>query len=234
MKNAHQFIVSLLQNKDVTIDQSLLHQALTHKSYAVETTGIMRHNQRLEFLGDSVLGLIIANQLYLDHTNFDEAQLTLWKISLVREETLFDVAKEIDLDKHILIGKGEDRKWGRDNPAILWDALEALIGYIYVDLWYEIVRQFVLDHVYSKKNTIHLVWSKGWKSLLQEKLQELYKQLPIYHDEEVSRNDKTNFVEYQSTVYLEDRKLGEGRWSNKKKAQEEAARDAYEQITDSK
>jgi len=94
----------------------------------------MLHNQRLEFLGDSVLGLVIASELYKDHADFDEAQLTLWKISLVREENLYDVAKEIGLHNIILIGKGEEKKQGRDNPAILGDCLEALIGYVYLDL----------------------------------------------------------------------------------------------------
>jgi ribonuclease III len=78
-------------------------------------------------LGDSVLGLIIAHQLYLDYPEFDEAQMTLWKISLVREETLYDAAKDIDLDTMLLLGIGEQRKSSRNNPAILGDAFEALI-----------------------------------------------------------------------------------------------------------
>ncbi|MFA7284861.1 MAG: ribonuclease III [Candidatus Absconditabacterales bacterium] len=211
-------------------DPHLLLEALTHKSFATESTRPMLHNQRLEFLGDSVLGLVIASELYKDHADFDEAQLTLWKISLVREENLYDVAKEIGLHNIILIGKGEEKKQGRDNPAILGDCLEALIGYVYLDLGFEAAATFVLQYVYSKKHTIALVGSKSWKSLLQEKLQAQYKQLPVYINEEMERDDKLNYVKYKSTVVLGDKRLGVGYGSSKKRAEEEAAKLIVEKL----
>lgn len=102
-----QFIIytqKLLGEKKVS-NTALLVEAFTHKSFSTESSKPLAHNQRLEFLGDSVLGNIVAAQLYQDHPDFDEAQLTLWKISLVREENLYEVAKEIGLDKVILIGR---------------------------------------------------------------------------------------------------------------------------------
>ena len=101
---------SLLGLSTKIANEHLLLEAFTHKSYAIEHPEVIAHNQRLEFLGDSVLGLVVAGELYKDHPDFDEAQLTLWKISLVREENLFEVAKEIGLDQIILIWKGEERK----------------------------------------------------------------------------------------------------------------------------
>lgn len=205
-------------------DSALLLEAFTHKSFSTEASRPTPHNQRLEFLWDSVLGLIIAAQLYHDHPDFDEAQLTLRKISLVREENLYDVAKEIGIHALILIGKWEEKKQGRDNPAILGDCLEAFIGYIYLDLWFEAAKMFVLQYVYQKKNTMALVWSKSYKSLLQERLQADYKQLPVYINEEIERDDKLNYVQYKSTVVLGDKILWVGYGSSKKKAEEEAAK----------
>jgi ribonuclease-3 len=207
---------------------ALLTEALTHKSYETEHANIKVHNQRLEFLGDSVLGLIIANQLYTDHPDFDEAQMTLWKISLIREETLYEVAKEIWLDEHIMIGKWEERKSWRDNPAILGDALEALIAYVYLDFGYETATDFVLKYIYGKKHSIALMGSKSWKSLLQEKLQCEFKQLPVYINEEVERDDKTNYVKYKSTVVLGEKILGIGFGLNKKKAEDDAAKNCIQ------
>lgn len=229
MKDTHQlshYIASLIGHEPSSYP--LLYEALTHKSYAMEQNIWVKHNQRLEFLGDSILWLIIADKLYQEYTDFDEAQLTLYKVSLVREETLFRAAKNIGLDKRIIMGIGEEKKSSRDNPSIVGDALEALIGYIYRDFWINIAKEFVLAYIYPLKDTMELLWSKGRKSLLQEELQSSYKQLPTYEDFEIERNDAVNYVLYGSKVKLNDQILGTGSGSNKKKAQEDAAKNALE------
>lgn len=211
-------------------DKKRMLEAFTHKSYSAEQIQDTPNNQRLEFLGDSVLGLVVADQLYQDYPHYSEAEMTLRKISLIREETLCMVAKEIGLDMTILIGKWEEKKGGRSNPAILGDSLEALIGYLYIDFGYDVVQRFIVENIYSKKDSIQLAWSKPRKSLLQEKLQDLYKQLPLYRDEEIFRDDKKNLVEYKSTVYLWDQILGVGYGTNKKKAQEDAAKHCLDDL----
>lgn len=222
------FLWWLIPNLPDSIDLPLLYESLTHKSYAIEQKKSVKHNQRLEFLGDSILGLIIAHALYEDFPDFDEAQMTLWKISLVREENLYDVCKEIGLNEQLLLWAGEERKGGKDNPAILADALEAFIGYIYLDLGFEFAREFVMKYVYIKKETILLVGNKSWKSLLQERIQWDHKTLPVYISEESERDDTRNYVMYKSVAMLGAKILWVWFGVNKKKAEEEAAKNALE------
>lgn len=229
-KTIIQFIHTVIPDSPEDVNIKLLTEALTHTSYATESPKPLPDNQRLEFLWDSILGMTIATQLYLDNPDFDEAQMTLYKISLVREECLYEVGKTIQLDKVIFIGKGEERKDGRDSPAIVWDAVEALIGYIYLEFGIKIASQFILKYVYSKKDTIELAGTKGYKSLLQEKVQSTHKKLPIYSEEIIEKDDKLNYIKYKSTVSLDTKELGIGYGTNKKKAQEDAAKNALDNI----
>ncbi len=229
-KTIIQFIHTVIPDSPEDVNIKLLTEALTHTSYATESPKPLPDNQRLEFLWDSILGMTIATQLYLDNPSFDEAQMTLYKISLVREECLYEVGKSIWLDKVIFIWKGEERKDGRDNPAILGDAVEALMGYIYLEFGIKIASQFILKYVYSKKDTIELAGTKGYKSLLQEKVQSTHKKLPIYSEEIIEKDDKLNYIKYKSTVSLDTKELGIGYGTNKKKAQEDAAKNALDNI----
>ena len=222
------FLSWLIEHLPEKVNLPLLYESLTHKSYAIEQKKPVLHNQRLEFLGDSILGLIIAHALYEDFPDFDEAQMTLWKISLVREENLYDVCKDIQLNEYLLLWAGEERKGWKDNPAILADALEAFIGYIYLDLGFEVVKEFVMKYVYTKKETIVLVGNKSRKSLLQERIQWDHKTLPIYVTEESERDDSKNHVLYKSTAKLWEMILWIGFGVNKKKAEEDAAKNSLE------
>lgn len=222
------FVSWLISNLPDKVNLPLLYESLTHKSYAIEQKKPVLHNQRLEFLGDSILGLIIAHALYVDFPDFDEAQMTLWKISLVREENLYDVCKDIQLNEYLLLWAGEERKGWKDNPAILADALEAFIWYIYLDLGFEAAKEFVMKYVYVKKETIILVGNKSWKSLLQERIQWDHKTLPIYITEESERDDSQNYVLYKSTAKLWEKILWIGFGVNKKKAEEDAAKNSLE------
>jgi len=203
--------------------------SFVHKSYAMDYTQELTHNERLEFLGDTILGSAIADKLYKDYPQETEAQLTLYKITLVREETLALVAKDIGLGNYIFISKGEEKMKGRQKASILSDCLEALIGYIYHDLWYQEAFDFVTRHIYKKMERIEdLMPVKSYKSRVQELIQKEYKTLPTYRDEE-SKKDKTgNIIQFTSYLSINDKLLSSGTGTSKKKAQEDAAKNYIE------
>lgn len=208
----------------------LLHIALTHKSYAADFTHDHPHNERLEFLGDSVLWLVVNDLLYHDLPDDAESTMTLHKISLVRQDTLALVARQIGLDAHILIGNGEQRKGWRNNDAILSDCMEALLWWIYLDLGREVAFAFIRTHIYILKDNIQVWPIKSYKSLIQEYVQSEHKTLPEYTESEHSRNNRRNEVTYQSTIIINNEIVGTWLWTSKRKAQEEAAKAAYESL----
>lgn len=224
-------ITIYLSSLDLSVEHisqpDLLKTALTHKSYAADFTTNHPHNERLEFLGDSVLWLAINDLLYRELSDSEDI-LTLYKISLVRQDTLALVARQIWLDKHIIIGNGEERKWGRNNDAILSDCMEALLWWIYLDLGRESAYQFIHTHIYCLKDNLQVWPIKSYKSLIQEYVQSQYKTLPEYTDHELSRNNHRNEVTYETTIIINWSMAWVGTGSNKRKAQEEAAKIAYE------
>jgi ribonuclease-3 len=153
--------------------------------------------------------------------------LTLYKIVLIKEETLANIARQIWLWDKIFLWHWEEKTGGRDKDTILADSLESLIGYIYLDLWLDETRKFVKKYVYSKLNELISKQIKSYKSLLQEKVQKLYKIVPEYKNYEWEKDEKWNIITYKSEVYILGEKKWEGYWPNKKKAQEEAAKMAY-------
>jgi len=146
------YVKGLWIDTDHIKDENLLMQAFVHKSFAADLKTIWAHNERLEFLWDWVLWSAICKFLFVDHPEMEESDMTLYKIALVREETLADVARNIKLDNEILISKWEEKMQGRTKDSILSDALEALIWYVYVDLWYTQAEDFI------KKICIYNVW----------------------------------------------------------------------------
>lgn len=226
-------ITTYLSSLDLSVEHisqpDLLKTALTHKSYAADFIADHPHNERLEFLGDSVLWLAINDLLYRE-LNDSEDILTLYKISLVRQDTLALVARQIGLDQHIIIGNGEERKWGRNNDAILSDCMEALLWWIYLDLGRESAYDFIHTHIYTLKDNLQVWPIKSYKSLIQEHVQSQHKTLPEYTDRELSRNDHRNEVIYETTIIINGEVAWVGTGSSKRKAQEEAAKEAYERI----
>lgn len=144
------FLASLGLDTSTIKDTELLLTAFVHKSYAADFREAIPHNERLEFLGDGVLGAYINTYLYQDFPTEPESTLTLYKIALVRAETLADVAKEIGLDQVIILGNGEIKNDGRSKETILCDCLEALLGYIYLDLGTNAVENVIKNHIYTK------------------------------------------------------------------------------------
>ena len=149
---------------------SLLEQALTHTSYANENReGCHGHNERLEFLGDSILGFVVAEYLYRSFPNRPEGELTRMRAELVCERSLAVMAQEINLGPHLRLGKGEERSGGRSRPSILSDACEAIMAAAYLDGGFEAARGIVYRHVLDRVG--ESTHSGDYKTILQELVQ---------------------------------------------------------------
>jgi len=208
-------------------NEELLMLAFVHKSYAADYKDVFTHNERLEFVGDGILGAVINKLLFINHQQMAESDLTLFKIALVREEILAEIAKDIKLDEMVFISKWEEKMLGRQKASILSDALEALIGYLYIDLGVDVTEQFIKQHMYSKLEEIEKSPVKSYKTMIQEVVQKEHKVVPEYKDIEHVIDEKGNVVEYKSEIYIVGKKVSEWFGSNKKKAQEEAAKNCH-------
>jgi ribonuclease-3 len=204
--------------------------SFVHKSYASDFVPPLNHNERCEFLGDGILWGAVAFLLYQWYPQRSEAQMTLYKIALVREEMLAQVAREIGLGSYLFISHGEERQQWRDKDVILADTLEALIG-----VWYEIhgfasVQQFIQKYIFIHLEELVQTNCKSYKSLLQEWAQKNSYLIPDYIMEEKKQiwSSDTIFI---ANVTITDFVYGTGQGRNKKKAQEAAAKDAYTKIT---
>lgn len=227
-------IISYMENLDIPTkkikDEQLLLLAFVHKSYAADFKDVFTHNERLEFVGDGILWAIINKLLFINHPEMPESELTLYKIALVREEILAEIAKDIKLNEMVFISKGEEKMQGRQKDSILSDSLEALIGYLYIDLGVDTTEQFIEKYVYTKLANIEKKPVKSYKTMIQEIVQKEHKIVPEYQDIEAKKDDKGNITEYRSEIYVVGKKVSEWIGSNKKKAQEEAAKNYYEQL----
>lgn len=208
----------------------LLNTALTHPSYCAEfNQGNLPSNQRLEFLGDAVLALIVSEYLYQTYPEMDEGQLTRIKAISVSEPVLHSVAKKLGLGQYLLLGKGEERTGGRDRPSVLADAFEALVGAMFLDKGLKTATDFVLRHLKSRIKMIErdrLILD--FKSRLQELTQSRYHLVPTYHlIQTIGPDHAKTFV---SEVRLQGITIGRGRGHSKKEAEQEAARAALRKL----
>lgn len=199
----------------------LLNHALTHSSYANEKHLSYGSNERLEFLGDSVLGVITAEYFY---QNFElpEGELTKLRASTVCEESLFNFAKELDLGAYLLLGKGEIRTRGNERPSILSDAFESVIAAIYLDGGMEEAKKFVLRFI--KNAIITKPKFHDYKTALQEIIQK-------NHDEHISyvlvgESGPDHDKSFEVEVHLNSNVIGHGKGRSKKLAEQEAAKSA--------
>lgn len=212
---------------DIT-DYALLQQSLTHRSALGESEEALS-NERLEFLGDSVLGLVVAEYLYTQFPDRSEGELAKAKAVAVSEPVLAESAKNLGLPDMILMSTGEEASGGRRRLSILSDSFEALIAVIYLDCGADAARQFILRALESILVDIerkeHI---RDYKSLLQEHIQGLYKKAPQYVviGEQGADHDKTFTVE----AVLDNATMGRGEGKSKKQAEQAAALQALEQI----
>jgi ribonuclease-3 len=132
-------------------NKELLEEALTHKTYAFEANDPLDYNERLEFLGDSVLNFIVAEQLYISNIYFSEGELTRRRAIGVNNNFLADVSKKLGIGKFLMLGKGEIKQNGANNRTNLANSLEAIIGAIYLDSDIDMVREFILSKIFNKK-----------------------------------------------------------------------------------
>ncbi len=205
----------------------LLNKALVHSSYANEAGNGTEHNERLEFLGDSVLGLCVATLLFELEPKQNEGDMSRTRAHLVKEETLAYVARTLGLGAYIQLGRGEAQSGGANKPSILADALEALIAAIYLDGGFELAYRFV-ESIYGPviDESGAEVISKDYKTKLQEFCQSRYKQAPAYkHLEATGPDHDRSFV---VEAVLGNRALARGRGRSKKEAEQDAARHALE------
>ncbi len=211
----------VFKNKD------LLLQALTHRSYLNENPRWhLDHNERLEFLGDAVLELIVTEYLYNNYPN-PEGEMTNWRAALVNANILSQISNEFDLNDFVLLSRGEARDTGRARQYILANAIEALIGAIYLDLGYEPTKDFISRFVLKELSAI--IENKSYrdpKSLFQEYAQEKVGVTPTYEVlEEWGPDHARNF---KIGVFLEKEMAGSGKGPSKQEAQQEAAKDALQ------
>jgi len=213
-------------------DASLLEQALIHSSYLNENPGLVQiSNERLEFLGDAVLGLVVAEKLYQDYSHFAEGEMTRLRSALVRREALARMARAIGLGDYLYLGRGEESTDGRNKPVNLASALEAVIAAVFIDQGLSIARDFILRLLDKElQKIIRQDTVVDYKSQLQELTQSREQQIPTYHVVETTGPDhgKTFTVE----VRLGEVVLGTGSGKSKKLAETEAARSALEQMPD--
>lgn len=211
-------------------DRSLLRRALTHRSFPNENKELeIEDNERLEFLGDSVLGLAISTHLIHNYPRAAEGKLAKMKSRLVSEVSLARRARDLEMNRHLLLGHGEELTGGRDRDSILADAFEALLGAIYLEKDFECCQDFIIDLFQEDFQRLRTGdYLRDYKTILQEKIQKNIQSRPVYEviSEEGPDHDKSFVV----SVELEGNKLGKGRGSSKKKAEQRAARDALKNI----
>ena len=206
-------------------DPSLMEQALVHSSYINENSDITTSNERLEFLGDAVLGLIIAQELYKSLPQSSEGEMTELRSSLVRGDALSRLAKAISLGDYLYLGKGEEASGGRRKPANLAGAMEAVIAAIFLDQGFNVTRDFILRLMAKElKKALSQGIAPDYKSQLQELIQARHQQTPTYQVIEAVGPDHDR--RFTVEVRVGDTVLGSGSGKSKKSAEAESARSA--------
>jgi len=212
-------------------DESYLFLAMTHSSYANEhKLRHIHHNERLEFLGDAVLEIVSSDFLYRNFPEMDEGEMSKKRASLVCEPTLAFCARQIDLGRYIMLGRGEDMNGGRKRDSILSDAFEALIGAIYLDGGIEPASRFILGNVLD--DIEHKTMFRDSKTILQEILQKNHHEAIVYEliRAEGPEHDRTFYMQ----VRWGDKVLGSGSGRTKQAAGQNAAYDAILKIRNGK
>lgn len=214
----------LFEHLGVHVGDDIFKLALTHRSFAYEN-GMLPHNERLEFLGDSILGLAVAQQLYYQYPNRPESDISKMRASMVSRYGLADVAREIELGQYILLGRGEQATNGADKDSILADTMEAIFGAILVDHGFETARDVVLrlfkykiDHASAQGKYA------DWKTALQNRAAERKMPMPEYATTSTGPDHNRTFT---SHVSVGERVYGTGVGPNKKNAEQQAAHQAF-------
>jgi ribonuclease III len=212
----------------VTIDAGLAQRALTHRSYAYENGGLPT-NERLEFLGDSVLGLVVTDTLFRTHPELPEGQLAKLRAAVVNMRALADVSRDLSLGDVVRLGRGEETTGGRDKSSILADTLEAVLGAVYIDQGLEVAAEVVhrlFDPLIDEAATLGA--GLDWKTSLQELTAAAELGVPEYRITEAGPDHLKVFT---ATAVVDGRELGSGGGRTKKEAEQNAAEKAWRTLT---
>jgi ribonuclease-3 len=210
-------------------EPALREAALTHRSYAFEH-GLTITNERLEFLGDSVLGLVVTDMAYASHPEMPEGSLAKLRAAIVNMGALADVARSIGLGDVILLGKGEEQSGGRDKSSILADALEAVFGAVYLDRGLEVATALI-ERLFRPRMQAYVrgEGDRDYKTILQELASQALHSMPEYRLEERGPDHEKEFT---ATVHLGGEPMGTGVGRSKKEAEQRAAAEAYVRISE--
>lgn len=206
-------------------NRSLLFEALSHSSFANESKRRLNSNERLEFLGDSVLSVVVSDHIFEHYKHLPEGQLTKIRAALVCEESLYNFSKTIRLGEFLMIGKGEENTGGRKRPSILADAFEAVIAAVYLDGGMEAATEYVLRFIPDDLSAVRAS-IKDYKTVLQEIIQKNPEEKIEYYLKSESGPDHDKSFTVQ--VKLNSNVIGEGSGRSKKQAEQMAAKGALE------
>lgn len=209
-------------------DRSLLTLAFIHRSYINEHREVAQHNERLEFLGDSILGLLAAEYLYHYFPDYPEGELSYLRSRLVEASSCGNYVQKMDLSKYLLLGKGEKMNDGRGRESILADLFEAIIGAVYLDGGIEAAKKFLFENFSHEIESTIATPLANWKALLQDYCQKKYQQPPCYRVLEESGPDHNK--KFVIAVMVADKEYGRGVGASKKEAQQSAAAHALETL----
>ncbi|MEX2203778.1 MAG: ribonuclease III [Actinomycetota bacterium] len=205
-------------------DASLLEMSLTHRSFAFEN-GLPVNNERLEFLGDAVLGIVVTDMAFREFPDKPEGELAKLRAAIVNMDALADVARDLGVGRFVLLGKGEETSGGRNKSSILADALEAVLGAIYLDRGLDTAKDLIV-RVFRPRM---IAYERGegprdYKTILQELASSEMHALPDYR---ISERGPDHEKEFTATVHLAGERWGSGIGGSKKEAEQQAAREAY-------
>lgn len=214
----------------VRFDQPALRDAaLTHRSYAFEQ-GLDVTNERLEFLGDAVLGLVVTDMAFREFPQMSEGELAKLRAAIVNMSALAEVARDLDLGKHVLLGKGEEMSGGREKSSIVADALEAILGAVYLDLGLDAARSLI-ERLFRPRMIAYVrgEGERDYKTILQELASQDIGSLPEYR---LTERGPDHEKEFTAVVYLGGRAWGSGIGRSKKEAEQQAAHEAYRRLAE--
>jgi ribonuclease-3 len=212
---------------EVDIDPGLLERAVTHRSFAYENGGLPT-NERLEFLGDSVLGLVVTDTLYRTHPDLPEGQLAKLRAAVVNAKALAGIGRELGLGQHLLLGRGEETTGGRDKSSIVADTVEAVLGAVYLDQGLDVATTLIhrlFDPLIAE--SAGLGAGLDWKTSLQELCAAQSLGVPEYV---VDESGPDHMKSFRARVRVGVQLHGDGRGGSKKEAEQEAASTAYAEL----
>ena len=210
-------------------NEALLKQAFTHRSYVNENKVLgIEHNERLEFLGDAILGFVIADYVFKKFPDMDEEELTTMRAALINWDTCAQVADKLEIEKYILISKGSKKDTVKTRRYLIADVLEAVIGAAYLDQGFEVSKNFILTHIAPLSDEIIKgdFWTKSPKSMLQEMVQEEIGKTPVYAV--IRETGPVHDPYFTMSVSIGGVIYGQGEGRSKQAAEQEAAKVALE------